>query len=558
LRISSLSPLATTCCLKEKKDLTVLVIPVACQYIYIVARKVLVFIRRRQVVEGEKSGFIKKVRREAAVEKVNIFRDIAVRTGGDIYLGVVGPVRTGKSTFIKRFMELIVLPNIVNEHDRERAKDELPQSGAGRMIMTVEPKFIPKEAVEIAIKNGFKMKVRIVDCVGYTVEGALGYEEEGGPRMVMTPWFEEAIPFQEAAEIGTRKVITDHSTIGIVVLTDGTITEIPRENYLDAEERVIRELQELEKPFIVVLNSAYPEALETIELAQSLEEKYDVPVLPINCSEMNQDDILTILQEALYEFPVQEVNVELPGWVEELEPMHWLRRDLEEVVQEAISDIGRIRDIDKCVERLQQCEHIASTVLKDMNLGTGVALIEVGCRKDLFFKVLEEVSQLPVTGEQDILRLMRDLSKATREYDKVAPALEEVRELGYGVVAPSLDEMVLEEPELIRQGSRFGVRLKASAPSLHIIRADITTEITPIIGTERQCEELVRYMLEEFEDDPQKIWKKDIFGKSLHELVREGIQNKLHRMPENAQVKLRETVQRIVNEGSGGLICIII
>ncbi|NPV28634.1 MAG: stage IV sporulation protein A [Firmicutes bacterium] len=492
------------------------------------------------------------------MESINIFRDIAERTGGDIYLGVVGPVRTGKSTFIKRFMELLVLPNIINPHDRERAKDELPQSGAGRMIMTVEPKFIPKEAVEISIKNGLKMKVRMVDCVGYTVEGALGYEEEGGPRMVMTPWFEEAIPFQEAAEIGTRKVIADHSTIGIVILTDGTITEIPRENYLEAEERVIGELKELGKPFIVILNSLYPEALETTELVRDLEEKYDVSVLPLNCAEMSQEDILTILQEALYEFPVQEVNVNLPRWVEELDPMHWLRADFQRAIQEAIQSVNRLRDIDRAVEQIRENEFVAAATLEDINLGTGVAVVDVRAREGLFYKVLEELSGFSVAGDHDILRLMRDLSRASRELEKVAPALEEVRETGYGVVAPSLDEMILEEPELIRQGNRFGVRLKASAPSLHIIRADITTEITPIIGTEKQCEELVRYMLEEFEDDPQKIWQKDIFGKSLHELVRDGIQNKLHRMPENAQAKLQETVQRIVNEGSGGLICIII
>ncbi len=492
------------------------------------------------------------------MENISIFRDIAERTGGDVYVGVVGPVRTGKSTFIKRFMELMVLPNIENPVDRERARDELPQSGAGRMIMTVEPKFIPQEAVEISVKNGLKMKVRMVDCVGYTIEGALGYEEESGPRMVMTPWFEEAIPFQDAAEIGTRKVITDHSTIGIVVLTDGSITEIPRENYLEAEERVVGELKELGKPFLVILNTVVPDAPETNDLVRGLEEKYGVPVLPINCADMAHDDVINILQEALYEFPVQEVNVNLPKWVEELEQTHWLRMDFERAIQEAVRSVNRLRDIDQAVEQISENEFVSTASLEDMNLGTGVAVIDVKAQEGLFHKVLEEVSGLTITGDHDILRLMRDLSKAKYNYEKVAPALEEVRELGYGVVAPSLEEMILEEPELIRQGNRFGVRLKASAPSLHIIRADITTEITPIIGTEKQCEELVRYMLEEFEDDPQKIWQRDIFGKSLHELVREGIQNKLHRMPENAQTKLQETVQRIVNEGSGGLICIII
>jgi len=493
------------------------------------------------------------------MENIDIFRDIAERTGGDIYLGVVGPVRTGKSTFIKRLMELLVLPNIVDPAERERAKDELPQSGAGRMIMTVEPKFIPQDAVEIVIRDGLKMKVRMVDCVGYTVDGALGYiEEEGGPRMVMTPWFDEAIPFQEAAELGTRKVITDHSTIGIVVTTDGSVTEIPRESYLEAEERVIEELKALGKPFIVIINTYYPEAPESLATAQEMEEKYNVPVLSMNCAEMSPDDVLNILQEALYEFPVQEVNVNLPLWVEELDHDYWLRFEYEQAIREAISSVSRLRDIELAVEKIRENDYVAAAVLQEMDLGTGVAEIELQVEDGLFYRVLEEVSGLSVTGDHDILQHLREFGKVKIDIEKIAPALEEVRDMGYGVVAPSLDEMILDEPELIRQGNRFGVRLKASAPSLHIIRADISTEITPIIGTERQCEELVRYLLEEFEDDPQKIWQRDIFGKSLHELVREGIQNKLHRMPENAQEKLQETVQRIVNEGSGGLICIII
>lgn len=418
------------------------------------------------------------------MENLNIFRDIAERTGGDIYLGVVGPVRTGKSTFIKRLMELLVLPNIEDANDKERAVDELPQSGAGRMIMTVEPKFIPQEAVQIVIRDGLKMKVRMVDCVGYTVDGALGYEEEeGGPRMVMTPWFDEAVPFQEAAEIGTRKVIADHSTIGIVLTTDGSVTELARDNYLDAEERVIEELKELGKPFIVVLNTLYPEAYESIELAQNLEEKYDVPVLSINCAEMSYDDILNILQEALYEFPVQEVNIKLPLWIEELDSDHWLRSELEQAIKEAVAGVNRLRDIDQAVEKIRESEFVEAALLQEMNLGTGVADIELHSQEGLFFRVLEEVSGLIVSGEHDILRLLRDLSRAQSELEKMAPALEEVQELGYGVVAPSLDDMILEEPELIRQGNRFGVKLKASAPSLHIIKADITTEITPIIGT---------------------------------------------------------------------------
>jgi stage IV sporulation protein A len=492
------------------------------------------------------------------MEKFNIFRDLAERTGGDIYIGVVGPVRTGKSTFIKRFMEMMVLPNIDDIYDRERAKDELPQSGAGKTIMTVEPKFIPNEAVEISIKDGLRVKVRVVDCVGYTVDGALGYEVETGPRMVRTPWFEEEIPFQDAAEIGTRKVITEHSTIGIVVLTDGSFTDITRESYLEAEERVIQELKELGKPYVIILNSAHPENPETLDLVRDLEDKYDVPVLALNVAEMTPDDILSIMQEALYEFPVEEVIANLPLWIEELEPTHWLRADLDRAIREAVGSVHRLREIDQAVEAIRKDDFVAAAVLEDVNLGTGMAVIDVKAREGLFHKVLDEITGLGIAGDQDILRYLRDLSLASHEYEKVAPALEEVREMGYGMVAPSLDDMLLEEPELIRQGNRFGVRLKASAPSLHIIKADITTEITPIIGTEKQCEELVKYILEEFEDDPQKIWKKDIFGKSLHDLVREGIQNKLHRMPENAQVKLQETISRIVNEGNGGLICIII
>jgi len=492
------------------------------------------------------------------VEQHDIFRDIAERTGGDIYVGVVGPVRTGKSTFIKRFMELLVLPNIRNPNERDRAKDELPQSGAGRTIMTTEPKFIPDEAVEITVREGVPMRVRMVDCVGYTAEGALGYETETGPRMVRTPWFDEDIPFQQAAELGTRKVIADHSTIGVVVTTDGSVTDIPRENYVSAEERVVWELKELEKPFLVLLNSAHPLAAETVSLAQELEQQYGVPVIPVDCLNLGESDLLNILEQVLYEFPVVEVNVNLPLWVQELEPEHWLRRRLEEAVAREVDQVRRLRDVDRLVENLGREEKVARAALKHMDLGTGVATVEVALEDGVFHGILEEVSGLSIRGEHELLRLMREVALAQREYDKVAAGLAEVRNTGYGIVTPGVDEMELSEPELIRQGGRFGVRLKATAPSYHLIRADITTEITPLIGTERQCEELVRYMLDEFEDDPQKIWQTNIFGKPLSQLVREGIQSKLYRMPENAQAKLRETLERIVNEGSGGLICIII
>ena len=493
------------------------------------------------------------------MQSIDIFSDIAERTGGDIYLGIVGPVRTGKSTFIKRFMELLVLPNITNVFERERARDELPQSGAGRTITTTEPKFIPSEAVEVVLKETIHMNVRLVDCVGYSVNGALGYEsEDEEPRMVHTPWNEEAIPFQEAAEIGTRKVITDHSTIGIVITTDGSISEISRESYIEAEERVISELNEIGKPFIVILNTIRPYAEITLELCRSLSEVYEVPVIPVDCLEMNNADVNQILEEILYEFPVAEVNIQLPKWVEELEMSHPVRASFEEVVQRAVEDVNRIRDIDRALDILAECPHSKDVILKETNLGSGNAEIEITTEKELFNEVLEELTGVTLEGEHTLLRLILDYSKAKKEWDKLSKAFEDVRTNGYGVVTPQLEEMLLEEPELVKSGGHFGIKLKASAPSLHILRADVTTEITPLIGTEKQAEDLVKYLLEEFESDPKKMWESNIFGKSLHDLVREGIQNKLYKMPVNVQTKLQETLQRIVNDGNGGLICIII
>ncbi len=492
------------------------------------------------------------------MENLNIFRDIAERTGGDIYLGVCGGVRTGKSTFIKRFMDLLVIPNIKTTHERDRARDELPQSGAGRTIMTTEPKFVPNEAIEISVSNGLKLKMRMVDCVGYKVEGALGYEDEDGPRMVSTPWFDEPISFQEAAEIGTRKVISEHSTMGILVTTDGSITDIPRENYVEAEERVVEELKDINKPFIILLNSIHSEAPTAIELAEELSDKYDAPVLPVNCAELSQEDVLFILEKVLYEFPVNEVNITLPSWIEELTNTNWLRQKFEDAVRDTVQHVRRLRDINTAVENLADYDFISQVSLHQMDMGSGIAAINITSKPDLFYRVLSEESGFSVDGDLDLFRLVKELAVAKREYDKVSTALLEVKDMGYGVVMPRLDEMILEEPELIRQGNRFGVKLKASAPSLHIIKADITTEITPIIGTEKQCEELVRYLLDGFEEDPQKLWESEMFGKSLHDLVREGIQNKLHRMPENAQAKLQMTLQRIVNDGGGGLICILI
>jgi stage IV sporulation protein A len=488
----------------------------------------------------------------------NIFQDIAERTGGDIYLGVVGPVRVGKSTFIKRFMDLLVIPNITNDYDRERTIDELPQSGAGRTIMTTEPKFIPNEAVEIQVKEGLSVAVRLVDCVGYTIPGARGYEDENGPRMVNTPWSEEPMPFQEAAEIGTRKVIADHSTIGIVVTTDGSITDLPRENYQEAEARIVEELKALHKPFVVILNSMNPYDVSTVELAQELENLYEVPVIPLDIAQLSQGTIMQVLEEALFEFPVTEVNVSLPKWIEELKSEHWLRKKFESSVYEIISKVRRLRDIDQAMETLSKLDFIGEVVLESMEMGTGVAALEMTAKEGLFYEAINEATGLEVTGEHDVFRLLKELSAVKIEYDKVGEALERVRETGYGVVNPLVSEMNLEEPELIKQGGLFGVRLKASAPSLHIIRADIAAEITPLMGTERQCADLARYITDKFQENPSQIWNYDIFGKSLHDLVRESIQGKLQAVPENVQEKLQETLRRIVNDGSGGIICIII
>ncbi len=493
------------------------------------------------------------------MENFNVLKDITERTGGDIYLGVVGPVRTGKSTFIKRFMELLVLPNILDIHDRERAQDEMPQSGAGRMVMTSEPKFIPAEAVEISLLEGIDMRVRLVDCVGYTVAGAVGFEDDEGPRMVNTPWYDEPVPFQQAAETGTRKVISEHSTIGLVVLCDNTVTDIPMENYAQASQRVIDELKEIKKPFVIVLNSLQPQSAKTNEMAAALSEEHNVKVVPLNAAQMSYDNIMEVMQEVLYEFPVTEININLPGWVEELECDHWLRQKVENMVGEAAGNVWRVRDMNGMIDSLNQENDVVKSVsLNAMELGTGSANIEFSTQDNLFNKVLGEYAGKEIEGDQTIMQVVRDFSMGYRQWAKVADAMEDVRTNGYGVVMPTMDETYLEEPELIKQGGRFGVKLCASAPSFHIIRANIATEITPLIGSEKQCEDLVRYLMDEFEDDPQKIWNTNIFGKSLNELVQEGIQSKIVRMPESAQGKLQETLQRIVNESGGGLICIIL
>ena len=492
------------------------------------------------------------------MDNFNIFKDIAERTGGDIYLGVVGAVRTGKSTFIKRFMEQVVIPNIEDEFEKVRATDELPHSGAGKTITTIEPKFVPNQAVNIKVSEGLKVNIRLVDCVGYPIEGAKGFEDENGPRMINTPWFEEAIPFQEASEVGTKKVIQEHSTLGIVLTTDGTITDIPRQSYEEVEERIVTELKELNKPFIIVLNSTRPYGEGTQNLRNELMDKYGVPVIALSVATMGEDDILALMKEVLYEFPVHEVNVNLPSWVMVLDEEHWLRSDFENCVKETVKDIKRLRDVDKVVSQFYNYDFIEKAVLSEMDMGYGIASIDLYSPDELYEKVLTEIIGVEITGRDHLLELMQEFSVAKKEYDKIADALKMVKTTGYGIAAPTLEEMSLDEPELIKQGSRFGVRLKATAPSIHMIKVNVNSEFAPIIGSERQSEELVNYLMRDFENDPLRIWDSDIFGRSLNQIVREGIQAKLSMMPENARYKLQETLERIINEGSGGLIAIIL
>ena len=492
------------------------------------------------------------------MEDRNIYQDIAERTQGDIYIGVVGPVRTGKSTFIKRFMDTLVLPNITGDYQRERATDELPQSAAGRTIMTTEPKFIPEDAVEIALPDQAHFKVRMIDCVGYIVPSSLGYIEGDQPRMVKTPWYENEIPFNMAAEIGTKKVITDHSTIGLVVTTDGSISDIPREEYEEAEERVIRELQEINKPFIVLLNSIAPNLSETHELAASLSKKYGVTVVPVSCMELDEIEIKRILAGILFEFPVKEVRMEMPRWLTNLEKNHWLRTAVYRSIAQASERVEKIRQVQGITEAVSQCEYIEKAEALSVDLGTGRARMSISLKQNLFYQVLGEKTGLAIHDEGGLMDSIMELANIKKKYDQIASAYDDVQQTGYGIVMPTLEELTLQEPEIIKQSGKYGIRLKASAPSIHLMKTQITTEVTPIVGSEQQSEELVSYLLNEFEEDPTKIWESNIFGKSLNELVNEGLHNKLYRMPEDARMKLKETIERIINDGCNGLICIII
>ncbi|WP_458861911.1 stage IV sporulation protein A [Acidaminobacterium chupaoyuni] len=492
------------------------------------------------------------------MENRSIYEDIAARTDSSIYIGVVGPVRTGKSTFIKSFMETMVLPRIDNVYLKERAKDELPQSGSGRTIMTAEPKFVPEEAVQITLGDHTELNVRLIDCVGYMIDGALGQMEGDSPRMVSTPWFDHEVSLREAAETGTQKVINEHSTIGIVMTTDGTISDIAREEYIPAEERVISELKQLQKPFVIVLNSVNPAAPETQKLRASLQEKYQVSCMSLNCAQLSQSDIEEVLQRVLAEFPAKEFHFTLPSWINALAPDCEIRRQIYDTIYGCASQIGKMRDVQQAMSGLTDCEYVQSFQIPAMNMGEGIAEIQISVDDAIYYRLLSEQSGITVKNAADFMPLLCELASIREQYGRIQSALDQVQQTGYGIVMPSRSEMTLEEPEIVRQGGRFGVRLKASGTSIHMIRADIKTEVSPIVGSEKQSQELVQYLLSEFEDSPEKIWESNIFGKSLHELVNEGINNKLYKMPEDARIKIQETLQRIVNESSNGLICIIL
>lgn len=488
----------------------------------------------------------------------SIYKDIANRCQNTFYLGVIGPVRTGKSTFIKKFMDSLVIPNIRNEHERERAKDEMPQSAAGKTIMTTEPKFIPDEAVEIVIGDNAVMKVKMVDCVGYIVPDAIGHIEDGSARMVHTPWKPEAMPFAEAAEFGTRKVITEHSTVGMLVTTDGSIGEIERGSYVEAEERVVRELKQAGKPFAIILNSAQPESEKAVGLALELEEKYKAPVALVNCLRLDGDDIRHILELILMEFPICEIKVSLPEWADALSPSHRMKASINKFFVERGEKVSKIGDISKIFAEESDNEYIKQVKIEKIDLGKGSAYLSAELQDGLYYKTISELCGLEINGEEALITILSKLSEMKEKYDRVAEALAAVEEKGYGIVMPEIEDLHLEEPEIVKQAGGYGVRLRASAPSIHMIKANIETEISPVVGTEQQSEEMVQFMLREFEEDPKKIWQSNMFGKTLHQLINEGLHTKLGHMPEDARAKLSETLGRIINEGSGGLICIIL
>lgn len=492
------------------------------------------------------------------MDNTRIYDDIRKRTQGDIYIGVVGPVRTGKSTFIKKFMETIVLPNIEGDYVRERAVDELPQSAAGRTIMTTEPKFIPEQAAKVELSGNVSFRVRMVDCVGYIVPSSLGYIEGEAPRMVKTPWFQEDIPFNMAAEIGTQKVISEHSTIGLVITTDASISDIPRYEYEEAEERVIEELKEINKPFIVLLNCMYPDSPSAQEMGRQLSEKYSIPVLPVNCLDITENEIREILRQVLMEFPVRQVSVHVPSWLRSLDKDHEVKRSLINTVKAQAAELRCIRNINDMCTVMAQQDYITSVNIKDICLGDGRAEIKADIANSVFYEIISAVSGINVRSEAQLIETLTRMAQINEKYKRIRSALDEVEATGYGIVMPNIDELTLEEPEIMKQGGKYGVRLKASAPSIHMMKATINTEVAPIVGSESQSEDLVKYLLNEFQESPGKIWQSNIFGKSLDDLVNEGLKNKLYHMPTEARMKLQQTLERIINEGCSGLLCIII
>ena len=491
------------------------------------------------------------------MEKLDIIKSITERTGGELYLGVVGAVRTGKSTFIKKVIENLVVPNIEDEYEKKRALDEIPQSAQGKTIMTTEPKFVPSNGAKINFGD-FSTNIRLVDCVGYVIPNSKGYEDENGPRMVRTPWYDEEIPFIEAAEVGTEKVIKDHSSIGIVVTTDGSIGELTRNDYIEAEERVVSELKELGKPFIVVLNSTHPMVAETERLAESLQDKYNVSVMPISIENMTERDIYSILREALYEFPVIDVKVDMPDWVACLSPDNWLKKIYIDKIRESVVEIDKLRDVDNITSHFLDSEYIEKAYLSNVDTSTGEVTITLKVPNNLFNDILKDIIGVDVTNKASLLNLFQEYNVAKKEYDQIKNALKMVKEVGYGVAAPSLEDMKLDTPEIIKQGSRYGIKLKAMAPSIYMFRVDVDSTFEPIIGSELQSKELINYIMRDYDNDPSSIWKSEIFGRSLDVIVKEGIQSKLVHTPENARFKLQQTLTKLVNKGSGNLFAIVI
>ncbi len=491
------------------------------------------------------------------MEKIDIIKSITERTGGDLYLGVVGAVRTGKSTFIKKFIENLVVPNIEDEYEKKRALDEIPQSAQGRTIMTTEPKFVPSNAATIKVDD-FTASVRLVDCVGYIIPGAKGYEDENGPRMVKTPWYDEEIPFVEAAEIGTEKVIKDHSSIGIVVTTDGSIGEIERNDYVEAEERIVSELKEIGKPFIMILNSTHPMLPETERMAENLKETYGVPVLPISIENMSERDIYEVLKEALYEFPVLEVNVDMPEWIATLDSENWLKKIYIEKIRESVIEIDKLRDIEHITSHFNDCEYISKSYLSNVDTSTGIVTVTLDAPDNLYNQVLKDIIGIEITSKSQLLKLFQDYNEAKLEYDQIKTALKMVKTTGYGVASPTLSDMKLDTPEILKQGSRYGIKLKAVAPSIHMIRVDVESTFEPIIGSEMQSKELIDYIMKDYDNDADSIWKSEIFGRSLDVIVKEGIQAKLSMLPENARFKLQQTLSKLVNKGNGNLFAIVL